>query len=78
MPRTSVWDPVIVHLDRLIRLSDVCRDWRNIILNTRMLWATIDNPRRHWKRTELAQQRAGGVPLILSAWHAPSHRMREL
>lgn len=78
-PGTSVWDPVIVHLDRLIRLSHVCRDWRNIIFNTGTLWDRIVDPRRHWKRAELAIRRAPcGTPLILSARNELSHLMRPL
>ena len=77
-PRTNVWDPIIVHLDRLIRLSHVCRDWRNLIINTPTLWNRIDDPRRYWKRVEIATQRACGIPLHLSAKHQISRIMGEL
>ena len=77
-PGASVWNPTAVHLDRLIRLSHVCRYWRDIILSTPTLWDRIDDARRHWKRVELASQRAHGIPLFLSAAYEPSHPMRQL
>ncbi|KAH9836787.1 uncharacterized protein C8Q71DRAFT_857990 [Rhodofomes roseus] len=77
-PGTSIWDPVVVRLDWLIRASHVCRYWRTIIVDDPALWNRIDDPRRHLMFVSVPVERARMMPLAISIKGEPTPPMRAL
>ncbi|KAH9910163.1 uncharacterized protein B0H18DRAFT_516171 [Fomitopsis serialis] len=77
-PGTSIWDPVVVRVDWLVRASHVCRHWRAIIVDTPALWDRIDDPQRRLDHVRVPAERARILPLTLSMKGEPTRPMNAL
>ncbi|KAH9931265.1 uncharacterized protein B0H18DRAFT_1116428 [Fomitopsis serialis] len=77
-PGTSIWDPVVVRIDWLVRASHVCRHWRAIIVDTPALWDRIDDSRRRLDQVRVPAERAGIMPLTLTITREPTRPMNAL